>query len=171
MKKLETLGFFEAGASGKVLPLGKMSHYMMRNGIKCAVVEQAVYLYESKFYMIESVRRVLGYRQEHFYYELEPAEVGKVHLYSDCDCGRTLYETFIMDKPEPFTACGCRDDETGQTTLLFDNARWSELEFCSDGFCNWYRWYEDGMMFHKEVSKDDFIERMKLLKQNNFAEI
>ena len=171
MKKLERLEFFKAGKKDKVILVGKMSHYMISDGVRRAVVEQAVYLYENKFYMIESVGRVLGYRQEHFYYEFEPDEVGMVNLFPDCNCGRTLYETFIMDKPEPFEACGLRDDKTGQTTLLFDNARWGELEFSSDGYCNWYRWWEDGMVFHKEVSKDEFIERMKLLKQNNFAEI
>lgn len=41
MKKLETLEFFEAGASGKVLPLGKMSHYMLRDGVNLNFVPMA----------------------------------------------------------------------------------------------------------------------------------
>ena len=160
MKQLEKLPFFELDIKETILPLG-MIEYSHENESPCYWVQQVLFLYKGKLYIIESLdddKKELGF------FEADIEDIGNSYFCADRELDKIEYTYFLMNEPESFYCV-----EKDETLLLrFDNDRWNGIEFSNSDYWDFNGWYstsdeylENETEFQYSANKEEFISRIK----------
>lgn len=160
MKQINELPFFEV-KKDEILPVG-MIEYCHENSLPCYWVEQILFLYKDKLYIIESLDD--EDKTDLAFLVSDVEDIGKSYLCANRDFDKIEYTFFLMDKPEPFYI---KEKESGTLLLRFDSDRWNGIEFSNSNYWNFNGWYatsneylNNDVEFQNETTKEDFIKRI-----------
>lgn len=139
-----------------------MIDYCHENSLPFYSVEQILFLYKDKLYIIESTYEKGETELAFLVSDVE--DIGKNFLFESRDFDNIKYRYFLMDKPESYYIV---EKESGTLRLRFDNDRWNGIEFSDYNHWDFNGWYmtsdeylDNEVEFQYEATKEEFIKRI-----------